>query len=507
MGLRLSASKLSHALQCGYPFRPDLEIVGEPDPPTKATHTGTAFALLRDHHIAKSRFGDALALPELPPGADRVRANQLFEKWLLWWWKYSAKHPKMKWESEVPLAFDPTTGKARRLHVSEHREYIGALPHEIVGTADLIGTSKDEDELIVLDDKTGRREYVDPAATNAQLRFLSLCVSTLTGTRRGKVGLVFPHLDPILDEVSVDGSSFDAARVEFAELPARIASAKPHVGDHCHFCPLREEGCWIWEDVDKYFLPWQPFRQSESAIAVSYGSMVQRVKIKSGESQLRDVAAVRLEDPSSSVPATSRLVADRHASSEALNPRPSKLDESVASAAKQFDDWVGAKEHLKDAPMLHTDFERIVDRIYRIDAMKEYDRLETSLRLGEKRTDRAAVHEAVDDVESNARTAYALYLAACLARTSWEADAEITMAHIRNAATNQLQREKDSGQRSKQITDADVRSKMANLYPDEFAFHEKRSAKIKGMEEQLKRDADIWMSRCASVRSMLDKVR
>jgi hypothetical protein len=41
-------------------------------------------------------------------------------------------------EVEIPFAFDPTTGLARRLEKGSHREYIGAKPHEICCTVDAL---------------------------------------------------------------------------------------------------------------------------------------------------------------------------------------------------------------------------------------------------------------------------------------------------------------------------------------------------------------------------------
>lgn len=235
MGLRLSASRLSHAKSCGYPYRADVDA-GPEEPVGRAAHTGVGFALLREYAIEPERFA---AVPVLPVQAQldvlyeggRVRAERLVERWLHWWAGYSAGKPGLRWESEIPFAFDTLTGGARRLPVSEHRAYEGALPHEYVGTADMIGVGSKY--IVVLDEKTGIKDFVTPAAKNAQLRFLSLCLSIITDVRVGKVGLVFPHLDDPLDEVPLTQAGIDAARAEFMELPLKIATSRPVVGDWC----------------------------------------------------------------------------------------------------------------------------------------------------------------------------------------------------------------------------------------------------------------------------------
>ena len=166
-----------------------------------------------------------------------------------------------------------------------------------------------------------------------------------------------------------------------------------------------------------------------------------------------------------------------------------------------------ARSTVGDLPMVSGDFARIVDRVYRVDALKDYDRLEKAIRLGAARADRGSVMAAVDDAEDNARLAHGLFLNARVERVAWEAEAEVVMSSIRSEANRALQAEKTEGARNKAITDADVRSKMASLHPDEFRAYEERSAKLRGTEDHLARLADLWQSRCASTRVLADKSR
>jgi len=94
-----------------------------------------------------------------------------------------------------------------------------------------------------------------------------------------------------------------------------------------------------------------------------------------------------------------------------------------------------------------------------------------------------------------------------LEAANWKSDAEIIMAPIRHVAVAELEKEKKTRTRTKDITEVDVRAKMAITNPDEFKWHAAHAAKISGMELQLKKLADLWSSRCASLRIMLDKVR
>lgn len=161
----------------------------------------------------------------------------------------------------------------------------------------------------------------------------------------------------------------------------------------------------------------------------------------------------------------------------------------------------------KNAPKLADDFERIVERMFHIDAEKEYERLIRDLKIGERRTDRAIVTKAVDDAEDNARLAHALFCAATIEFAKWEAEVELVEAPMRSEATAELQREKSEGVRSKQITDADVRAKIAALHPDEFKYNEERRVRLRLLVDQMKRIADLWQSRCPTTRTILDKIR
>lgn len=226
--LRLTASKLGHAMACAWPFRPDVDLPPE-GPPHPSALTGRAFASLRANYIDPTRAVD------LPAGADEPRARRLFEVWRAWWETYRGV---ATWETEVPLAINLATGEARRLPSTGQRDYSAALSTEVVGTADVLG--RDHEGVVVLDDKTGSPEYVDPVGRNWQLRMLALAAARASGVDHAQVGLVFVGDDAVTyDSAELDAMDLDAIETDLRALVARIPGAEPTPGEHCRFCPAR----------------------------------------------------------------------------------------------------------------------------------------------------------------------------------------------------------------------------------------------------------------------------
>ena len=70
-----------------------------------------------------------------------------------------------------------------------------------------------------------------------------------------------------------------------------------------------------------------------------------------------------------------------------------------------------------------------------------------------------------------------------------------------------LQREKESGTRNKQITDEDVQSRAAQLFPDEYRASEARYSRVKRMVDSMEHLSRMWESRCRSLASFVTKMR
>lgn len=156
---------------------------------------------------------------------------------------------------------------------------------------------------------------------------------------------------------------------------------------------------------------------------------------------------------------------------------------------------------------LSDDFEQIVTSIFVEKPWEEYQHLERALKIGQTRSDHGSVNKHLDNAEANARRAHRLWMTAKVERERWERGNATVFAAMRGEATKVLQREKDQGLRSKQITDADVDSQCAALYPDEWMHQEIKRKQVKAMEDSMQNLAEMWNSRCRSLQAMLSKLR
>lgn len=154
-----------------------------------------------------------------------------------------------------------------------------------------------------------------------------------------------------------------------------------------------------------------------------------------------------------------------------------------------------------------SDFQRIIEAVYRVDAYADYDDLEQHLEVGEQRSDYATLREHLDKAEQRARRAHKLYLGAKIELVRWEADARKVMAAMREKARLQLEEEKADGARKKAIVKDDVVDRIADLYPDEWAAQEITRAKMKGVVEDMENLVKNWNSKCASLRTLLETLR
>lgn len=157
--------------------------------------------------------------------------------------------------------------------------------------------------------------------------------------------------------------------------------------------------------------------------------------------------------------------------------------------------------------VLPGDFASITERVFVNDALAEYNRLEAALTLGDQRSDYGTLLKALDQAEQNARGAHRLYVTAKVVHQKYELDAEPVQAAMWESAQVALQREKDAGERKKQITDADVRMMASTMFPDEWQSIQLQRAKAKAMVEHVERLAELWMNRCRTLSTMLGTLR
>ena len=177
--------------------------------------------------------------------------------------------------------------------------------------------------------------------------------------------------------------------------------------------------------------------------------------------------------------------------------------ETRAPVGGQFVSHNGVQEDGSIGPRLSEDFEQIVARVFNVDALREYERLEAELKLGEQRGDYGSLQKALDEAEDNARIAHKIWVSAKAEHEKFERDFEVIQAPMWSEANAFLQEQKDKGARSKAITDADVKARAAELYPDEYRANAVRAARVKGMVEQTKKLSELWTNRCATLATLL----
>jgi len=153
------------------------------------------------------------------------------------------------------------------------------------------------------------------------------------------------------------------------------------------------------------------------------------------------------------------------------------------------------------------DLERIVEEVFVRDLYAEWKELEAGLTVGEKRSEHAYAVRELDLAANRAYRAHRLYLTARAAREEWEAENETIFGAMMAKASHELEVEKEAGTRKKQITDADVRAKVATLFPDEWQAQERRRRKVELTVKSLERLAELWMGKCRDLQALVGKLR
>lgn len=154
------------------------------------------------------------------------------------------------------------------------------------------------------------------------------------------------------------------------------------------------------------------------------------------------------------------------------------------------------------------DFRRVSEKIFFKEGIDvPYARLEKRLSLGSKVFDYSGTMEALDGVESDLRDAHRILVTAKLTFERWEKDNEVNTSVYRSEATKSLQREKDSGFRSKQITDADVNGRCSEMFPDEWKAAELERYEYKLTLDSLQNLVDVFASRCRTLQTAASKQR
>ena len=201
------------------------------------------------------------------------------------------------------------------------------------------------------------------------------------------------------------------------------------------------------------------------------------------------------------------MLAKREEQRRASENASSALGEMFEGPSRSTSTKTGSSTSSTAPPSRRADFDQIVESVYRLDIRAEYDSLERELVVRDNEGDRGTLRSYLNRAEDNARRAHRLYLAAKIEAERTELDEQPLIGAMRREANDRLQREKDAGKRSKAITDADVSTLAASMYPNDWPKIHERIAKAKGTAEHLERFADLWRSRCGTARSLLESSR
>lgn len=156
---------------------------------------------------------------------------------------------------------------------------------------------------------------------------------------------------------------------------------------------------------------------------------------------------------------------------------------------------------------VRTDLEKIVTKVFVVDLHDQWLKLREALTVGEKRSEHGVLNKALDEAEKNAHMAHRVYITAKIERERWERENDTIWGAMWSEANKSLQKEKEEGTRAKQLTDADIKARVATLHPEEYQEIEVRRAKIKATVDSLEDLAVQWKSRCKSLQTMKGTLR
>ena len=152
---------------------------------------------------------------------------------------------------------------------------------------------------------------------------------------------------------------------------------------------------------------------------------------------------------------------------------------------------------------IRPDLGKIVETHWTEDLYGEWNRIRGLLRVGEQRSEHGHVMLALDEARKIAEDAYGLMVTAILEAKRWETANEIVFAAMWTQARIEAERERKQMGFSKAVTDQDVRSKCAVLYPDEWLAQEVDREKVKLTVDRMKNLSKVAADKADDVRAML----
>jgi hypothetical protein len=192
-------------------------------------------------------------------------------------------------------------------------------------------------------------------------------------------------------------------------------------------------------------------------------------------------------------------MAKRRSESDAVAEAKAVVESLVVSPNAAIPQAAGSA---RGAPAMAQGYERITERVFSLPAPDAlFEGLMDELEVKEALTPQA-VAQAANVCERRALDAHQLYVCARADHERYESETARVMGALREAATAELQQEKNDGKRSKAITNDDVEGRASSMFPDEWTDIVMRRAKAKGMIEHLERLASLWRYRSANMTNL-----
>lgn len=193
----------------------------------------------------------------------------------------------------------------------------------------------------------------------------------------------------------------------------------------------------------------------------------------------------------------------------------SSVDDEIVRISEQLNERLRPKvtfefpklQQTRGLKPLRGDLDQIVETVWVEDMYETWKRIKASLRVGERRSEHGFLQRALDNARKLSYDAHRLFITSKMELERWELDNEVVFSAMWNDAMKSLQMEKDTGLRSKQITDADVRARVATLYPDEWSAQEKKRKRIKLTVDNISQLSKEANEHCSDLQVMLSKLR
>jgi len=204
----------------------------------------------------------------------------------------------------------------------------------------------------------------------------------------------------------------------------------------------------------------------------------------------------RARKPGSSTQATSQVA------SEDLGERKGEPKQVEVPLFKTTESQTMQLRGMKMPDMQHG-FQTVVHDLFEsgFNVLEEYRKIKAALEITDALTpDR--LKRAANEQEGIANRAHQLFIIAKVEVQAYLRETEPIYGAIRERAIMELEQEKATGARTKQITDADAKAEAARLFPDEWADICTRRDRAEAMLKQLENLAQLARSRCYTVSAM-----